>query len=387
MSSNQYDQLFESFTFKSGVSIDNRIVMAPMTSESSFENGMVTTDELNYFARHSKSAGMIITSCAQFLENGRFSGSLGVSSDTQIEGLRKLANTVKKDGSKAILQIFHVGRMGSAATLKGEQPVSASTVPSNRPAAEIPRALSDEEVRDAVTAFGESVRRAIQAGFDGIEIHGANTYLIQQFFSPHSNRREDQWGGNIEKRMTFPMEIIKITEKMVEQYAETPFVIGYRLSPEELENPGITLSDTLKLMQKISETKVDYIHVSLGDYKKTSIRDTASKTPVLKLIKEHLGDAIPLIGVGKVLHPDDALDMMEMGIPLVAIGRALIMEPDWLEKVRTDRLDEIRTEISLKKLDDLVLPAKMVEYIQSPAGWLNIKEQPKGGSRFKELTM
>lgn len=387
MSLNQYDQLFESFTFKSGVTIDNRIIMAPMTTESSFENGMVTTDELNYFARRSKSAGMIITSCAQFMENGRFSGSLGVSSDTQIEGLRKLANTVKKDGSKAILQIFHVGRMGSVATLKGKQPVSASAIPSTRPDAETPRALSDEEATDAVTAFGESVRRAIQAGFDGIEIHGANTYLIQQFFSPHSNRREDQWGGNIEKRMTFPMKIIEITEKMVEQYAEKPFIIGYRLSPEELENPGITLDDTLKLMQKISETKVDYIHVSLGDYKKTSIRDASSKTPVLKLIKEHLGDSIPLIGVGRVLHPDDALDLMEMGIPLVAIGRALIMEPDWVEKVKNGQLDEIRTEISLKKLEDLVLPAKMVEYIQSPAGWLNIKEQPKGGSRFKELTM
>ena len=91
-----------------------------------------------------------------------------------------------------------------------------------------------------------TTRRAIEAGFDGVEIHGANTYLLQQFFSPHSNRRDDQWGGSLEKRMNFPLAIVDAVKQAVAKHAKAPFVVGYRISPEEGTNPGITLEDTLQ---------------------------------------------------------------------------------------------------------------------------------------------
>lgn len=100
--------------------------------------------------------------------------------------------------------------------------------------------------------FGEAVRRAIQAGFDGVEIHGANTYLIQQFFSPNSNQRDDEWGGSRENRAKFPLAVLDITHKMVRQYADDAFIIGYRFSPEELEVPGIRFEDTLYLLEKLA---------------------------------------------------------------------------------------------------------------------------------------
>lgn len=112
--------------------------------------------------------------------------------------------------------------------------------------------------------FGEATRRAIQAGFDGIELHGANTYLLQQFFSPHSNRRTDKWGGSVEKRMTFALEVIKRVHETVEKYANRPFIVGYRISPEEIEEPGIRMADTLQFIDVLAEQPIDYLHVSMG---------------------------------------------------------------------------------------------------------------------------
>lgn len=369
----KYNALFEPFTFKSGVTIDNRIVMAPMTTNSSFENGMVTTDEHNYYQRRINGLGAVITSCAQVREDGKFAGSLSAASDMHIESLTKLANTIKNAGAKAILQIFHVGRMGTTRTLRGLQPVSASAVPPVREDAETPRELADEEVRDIIEAFGDATKRAIEAGFDGVEIHGANTYLIQQFFSPHSNRRDDHWGGTLEKRMSFPLAVVDTVKSVVKKHADKPFVIGYRLSPEEIEEPGITLDDTLAFLVKLTEKDLDYIHISTGHYMQSSIRNPEDQTPVLKTIIETVGPETPVIGVGSIITPDDAIEAIEeLSLPLIAIGRQLIVEPDWMSKVKAGKEDTIRTEIRPEDKDDLAFPDAMWEYVQTRPGWLPI---------------
>ena len=373
----KYQEIFKPFTFPSGLTIDNRVAMAPMTTQSSFENGMVTTDEHIYYDRRSKNVGLVITSCAQVKENGKFPGSLSVADDKHIHSLTKLATTIKKNGAKAILQIFHVGRMGESSVL-GEQPVSASAVPALRDDAETPRELENKEVYELVDFFGEATRRAIEAGFDGVEIHGANTYLIQQFFSPHSNRRKDEWGGSVEKRMKFPLDIVDTVKATVEKHATKPFLVGYRISPEELENPGITLEDTLQLLDKLAEKNLDYLHISVGHYKQTSIRDKSQETPLLKVIQSHLGDKVPLMGVGLIKTPQDALDALEIGVPLLALGRELIVEPDWMKKVKNGDEHLIRTEISANDYQDLALPDSMWEYVQSRPNWLPFKNEEEG---------
>lgn len=371
----KYKSLFKPFTFKSGVTIDNRIVMAPMTTNSSFENGMVTTDECMYYNRRAKGLGAVITACAQVREDGKFAGSLSAASDMHIKSLAKLAKSIKSTGTKAILQIFHVGRNGSVSTLRGLQPVSASAVASEREGAETPRALADDEVRDIITAFGEATRRAIEAGFDGVEIHGANTYLIQQFFSPHSNRRDDHWGGTLEKRMNFPLAVIDSVKSAIAKHTDKPFILGYRISPEEIEEPGITLDDTLALLSKLKDQGLDYIHISTGHYMQSSIRDQDNKTPVLKTIVEAIGAEIPIIGVGQIITPDHAVEAMEkLNLPLIAIGRQLIAEPDWIEKVKAGKEDSIRTEIRPEDQEELALPDAMWEYVKASPGWLPIIE-------------
>ncbi|SEL22303.1 2,4-dienoyl-CoA reductase [Carnobacterium iners] len=371
----KYSNLFEPFTFPSGVTIDNRIVMAPMTTNSAFENGMITTDEHNYYKRRATGIGVVITSCAQVMENGKFAGSFSAASDNRIESLSKLAKTIQHTGSKAILQIFHAGRMGTSTTLRGEQPVSASAIPALRETAEVPRALSDEQVHDLVKAFGQATRRAIQAGFDGVELHGANTYLIQQFFSPHSNRREDHWGGTLEKRMNFPLAVVEAAKEAIQTYADKPFILGYRISPEEMEEPGITLEDTFQLLTKLKDQNLDYIHVSVGSMMQQSTREKALGKPVIQLIQEKIGLEVPIIGVGLIQTPSDAVEALELGIPLVAIGRELIVEPDWIKKVKEGKEQAIRVEIDPQNRTDLMIPDEMWEYISSKPGWIPIAKK------------
>lgn len=367
-----YEKLFEPITLQSGVTLDNRIVMAPMTTNSSFENGMFTTDEHYYYERR-KGAGAIITSCAHVREDGKFAASPSAASDDNIESLSKMAKTIQDTGAKAILQIFHVGRMESSSNLRGLQPVSASAVPAERPNAEIPRELSDNEIEEIVKDFGEATRRAIEAGFDGVELHGANTYLIQQFFSPHSNRRDDYWGGDVKQRMNFPIEVVNAARQAIDQHANKPFILGYRISPEELEEPGITIEDTIALLKKLKVYELDYYHVSLGNIFQSSIREESDKTPVLSKIQNAIGDDIPVIGVGNIIQPADAVQAMdEFGIPLVAIGRELIIEPEWVEKVKSGKEETIRTVIDSNNREDLMIPDAMWDYITKRPGWLPI---------------
>ncbi|WP_430611806.1 NADH-dependent flavin oxidoreductase [Enterococcus sp. DIV0876] len=370
-----YTKLFEPFTFKSGVTIANRVMMAPMTTDSAFQNGMVTTDERNYYARRAEGVGALITACAHVSEDGKFAGSFSISSDQYIDGMAKLAKAIQARGTKAILQIFHVGRMAPTSWLRGMQPVSASAIAAERAGAVVPRELSTEEIEDLVHAFGEATRRAIEAGFDGVEIHGANTYLIQQFFSPHSNRRTDRWGGSLEKRMTFPLAVIQSVTQAVKEHATKPFLVGYRISPEEIETPGITIEDTLALLEEIKKTNIDYVHVSLGDVYQGSLRNKEQSLPTIARIQSAIGSEMPIVGVGQIVTPERAVSALEeLEIPLVAIGRELIIEPDWVKKVQSDQIDTIRTEIDPEDREELAIPDAMWAYITDRPGWLPIKE-------------
>lgn len=371
----KYEPIFKPFTFPSGITIRNRILMAPLTTASAFENGMVTQDELAFYEKRSGGAGALITACAYVEKIGKaVAGGFSADSDKMIPSLRKVAKSIQGKGSKAILQIFHGGSMVSPQTIGGETPVSASAVRAARDWTVTPREMTEQEIDNVIKAFGEATRRAIEAGFDGVEIHGANMYLIQQFFSPYSNRRTDQWGGTLEKRMRFPLAVVKSVLNTVKKHAKNPFLVGYRISPEEAEEPGITLEDTFQLLDKLAEENLDYIHLSIGELWKGSIRNKEETEPLLLRIHERIGDKIPLIGVGSVWHPDEVLQALEKGIPLVALGRALIVEPEWVQKVQKGRVNAIRKSLSAQDKEKLVIPDPMWEGFSAIPGWLPIRE-------------
>ncbi|WP_047154675.1 NADH-dependent flavin oxidoreductase [Aneurinibacillus tyrosinisolvens] len=369
----KYEALFKPFTFPSGVELKNRIVMAPMTNTSALDNGEVSDEELAYYRERAGGVSAVITACTYVTESGKgFPGEFGADSDTLIPSLKRLASTIQEEGAKAILQIFHAGRMAPPELLPDGQPISASAVAAEREDAVVPREMTEEEIVHMIKAFGETTRRAIEAGYDGVEIHGANTYLIQQFFSPHSNRRTDKWGGTLEKRMAFPLAVVDAVKKVVETHAKKPFVIGYRLSPEERENPGITMEDTLQLVDKLADQGLDYLHISVGAFLNGSIRDAEDKTSRVVMIQERVGNRIPIIGVGMLRTPDEVVEALDTGIPLIALGRELIMEPHWIQKVKAGQEETIRTTLAKKDQKELVLSDQMMEYYQHIPGWLPI---------------
>ena len=346
------------YTFKNGITVKNRVVIPPMTETSAFEEGSVNTDELRYFKLHSGGAGMFISPVANVAESGKgFEGELSVADDRYLPGLTKMASAMKQNGTKAILQIFHAGRMTNSKILRGEQPVSASAVPSLRQGAETPRALTEDEIAALIEDFGQAARRALEAGFDGVELHGANTYLMQQFFSPHSNRRTDQWGGSLENRERFALAIIKRVHQVAAE-ADRPVLVGYRISPEEIETPGIRLPDTLKFIDTLADQPIDYLHISQGHAFQTSLNDHADTEPVILKIQRQVAGRVPLISVGGVEMPADAEKVMAAGIDFVAIGREMLREPHWVQKAASGDEAAIRYTVSLADLEELgITPA------------------------------
>lgn len=359
----------ETMTFPSGATLKNRLILAPMTTQLSFYNGVITEDEIKYYAERSNGLGAVITGAANVQDLGKgWPGELSIAHDEMIPRLSELAQAIQAKGAKAIIQIFHGGRMTKRATLSGEQIVSASAIPAERPDAETPRALSEDEINETIIAFGEATRRAIEAGFDGVELHGANTYLIQQFFSPHSNRREDQWGGSIENRYRFIDKLLKSVFQAVEKYAKKPFIVGHRFSPEEFETPGIRLEDTIWLLERLRETKLDYLHVSLNTYDRVAHSEKYADKTILEYVHETLQGKIPLVGVGNIRNRQD-VETVLANAELVAIGQQMIVDPDWAVKMVEERDAEFVTKPFEEAYQELYLPSPLYNF-------LNMRYQP-----------
>lgn len=372
--------LFEPFPFRSGLVMPNRIAIAPMTTWSSNPDGTIHPDELAYLRRRSHGPGMVITAACYVMKEGKaFVDQWGCHQDSMIPSLRLACETIQSQGARAVLQIHHGGRM-CPASLLGHAPLCPSAVPALRPNADMPREMTDEEIRASIAAFGEAARRAVEAGYDGVEIHGANTYLPQQFFSPHSNRRDDEWGGSIEKRMRFPLAVLETVMNAAAR-AGQPFAVGYRLSPEEIEEPGITMEDTLALAEALIARQPDWLHVSVREYRKGSIRDRADDRRPTKRFVDAVDGRVPVIGVGKVYTPEDALFILGDGCAVAALGRIVLMEPEWTSKVAAMHAsggqvaDPIRTSLPPMGGDRLLnIPGPMYRKLLSVKGWLPVEE-------------
>lgn len=352
-------------TFRRGLTLKNRVVMAPMTTKMSFYDGVVTQDELKYYSLRSGEVGAVITAAANVQDSGKgWEGELSVASDELIPSLSQLASTIKRNGTKAILQLFHAGRMTNSKILRGEKPVSASAIAAERPDAETPRALTENEINILIEDFKKATERAIEAGFDGVEIHGANTYLIQQFFSPHSNRREDQWGGSLEKRFNFINQLVDSVISVVDNSNIQDFIIGYRFSPEEYEEPGIKMEDTLYLVDKLADKKLDYLHISLGDYKRVSVSEEYQEKSIMQYVHETINGRVPLIGVGDVRTQEDAENILA-NAELVAVGRSIVIDPHWTSKVLEGKEETIRRVLVKQDREELMVGNGIVEFLNA----------------------
>ena len=331
------NKIFNEFTFGHGAVLKNRLVLAPMTTYSSNEDLTLSKEEEVYYKSRSKGMGMVITAATAVNKNAQaFELQITARDERYLDSMKRLSNAIKSEGALSILQLHHGGRMNVPGLYPNQDIVCPSCVKANRDYAVEPRELKTSEVYDIIDDFVKSAKIAINAGFDGIELHGANTYLLQQFFSPNSNHRDDEFGGSIEKRMKFGLTLVKRMLELKKKYAKKEFIIGYRFSPEEIENPGITLKDTLNFVNELASKDIDYLHVSLGNFKATSVRDTTDKELIVKKLQSVINNRVPLIGVGHLESLSDLEDAFNLGYDMLALGLIALSDVNVVENLKNN---------------------------------------------------
>lgn len=339
-----YQNLFKEGKIGS-LTLKNRIVMPPMGTNLAGFEGEVTDELIAYYEERAKGGtGLIIVefTCIDYEYGKGFVRQLRLDDDRCIPGMFRLANAVHKYDTKIFVQIHHAGRQSSSALINGKQIVAPSSVPSTA-VGEVPRELTTAEVKELVNKFVQAALRVKQSGFDGVEVHGAHGYLINQFLSPEANLRTDEYGGNFENRMRFLEEIIQgIREKCGED-----FPITVRLSVDEFVEGGIDLKLGKEIAQYLERLGVDGLHVSCGTY---DSQDKMIESPLFEqgwrvyqaeAIKQVVN--IPVITVGSIREPQFVENILAEGkADFVAIGRGLIADPEWAKKTKEGRESEIR---------------------------------------------
>ena len=324
--------------------LKNRIVMAPMFSQFASEKGEVTDRMINYYKRRAQSGvGLIMveTTCVDY-PLGTFTRELCIDNDIFILRLHELVNVIHSHNVKVSIQLHHAGRQTYLTATGGLRPVSASKVPSGTPGV-LARALSVEEIKTIVGKFAEGAERAKAAEFDAIEIHGAHGYLIAQFLSPYTNKRTDEYGGDLNGRVRFALEIIKATRERVGK----DFPIIFRISGHEYIEGGLTIENTKLIAKKLEESGIDAIHISAGLretgywYEQPMYLPRGCLVDLAEEIKKSVN--IPVIAVGRINDVLLAEQIIKEGkADLVAMGRAFLSDPLFLKKAAVGKFEDIR---------------------------------------------
>lgn len=342
----KYENIFNPLTVKN-MTIKNRIVMTPMGTNYGEQNGEMSFLHMDYYEQRAKGGvGLIIVENASVDSPQGSNGTtqLRIDHDNYIPRLFKLCETVHSHGACIAVQINHAGASALSSRIN-MQPVSASNLPSKK-GGEIPRPLQKEEITAIVKKYGEAARRAQVAGFDAVEIHAGHSYLISQFLSPTTNNRTDEFGGSKENRARFA----KMVMDEVRSQVGPMFPIMIRISADELVEGGNTLEDTLELLEYFAE-EADIIDVSAGLTGSIQYQIDANylkdgwRSFMAKAVKEKFNK--PVITTGNIRNPKIAEKILEDGdADLIGMGRGLIAEPEWVNKVESGREDELRKCIS-----------------------------------------
>ena len=375
----KYAPLFQTYTLNNGVTIKNRLVVAPMTHFGSQADGLISDQERTFLNNRAGDMGMFITAATLVQKDGKaFHGQPEATGEHCLDSLKETAQILQQQGAKAILQIHHGGSKAIDDLLDGLDKISAST---NE--AEHAREATAEEVEALIASYAQAADLALRAGFDGVEIHGANTYLIQQFYSAQSNRRNDQWGGSLENRMRFPLAVIDAVVAVREKHQRDDFIIGYRFSPEEPGDDGLTMTETGALIDALVQKPLQYLHVSLWEFDKKIRRGGNTAQTRMQFIHERINGKLPLIGVGNLFTADQILAAYETGwAEFIALGKTVMINPHIATQIREGREAEIETQLDPTRADHYGLPDTLWGFSSSGTqSWL----PPVKGAEWKPM--
>ncbi len=337
---NQASSLFTPLRF-AGLDLANRIVVAPMTRISAGPKGVPTARMADYYARYVKGGfGLVITE-GTYIDQRYSQGyrdQPGIADDDQTAGWQRVVQAVHGAGGRILLQLIHAGALIQHNDY-GDEAIAPSAV---QPKGEqldryygagpfsMPRAMTAEDIEETIRAYGDAAARAQRAGFDGIELHGANGYLPDQFLTDYTNQRDDAFGGTITGRVRFHAKIIEAMRA-----ATGPdFCIGVRLSETKVNDfdyswPGGT-DDAEVIFPAVEKAGASYIHISAH----IGIGPVFDSGSTLSGLARHYTD-LPVIACGKLEVPERAVDLIEAGeADMVALGKAALADPDWPRKVQ-----------------------------------------------------
>ena len=285
-------KIFEKYELNNKITVPNRLVIPPLTIMLSNPDGTINDIEKEYLKVRAKDIGMYILGAEAINQEGiAFLNQPRIYSEKDIPSNQERAKIIKEQGCLAINQIHHGGGLANK-QYSGLSPAAPSAEIANLALKEKGmykeenkvRELTDEEIKKTIDDFAYATELSIKSGYDGIEIHGANNYLIQQFYSPFTNRRTDDWGGSLEKRMSYPLKVLDACLKVREKFNRPDFIIGYRLSPEEPFEPGITMTETIALVKELIKKSYSiYSCFSKGLFQK----DKKRRRPRNRKIKSH----------------------------------------------------------------------------------------------------
>jgi 2,4-dienoyl-CoA reductase-like NADH-dependent reductase (Old Yellow Enzyme family) len=288
--------------------------------------GHVSDEQIEHYSHYAKYCGLVIIEHTAVSEDGRLSPvQLGIWSDEHIKGLKRLASSIHENNGVTVIQLNHCGgKAQSKGELKPKAPSRSAYF--RRPVEE----LKIEEIERIIEDFGEAAERAMVAGFDGVEIHGAHGFLISQFLSPITNKREDEYGGSLENRAKLALKIVERVKKSIDKDA----ILMFRLGVTDLMNNGITLNESMIVAKKLAELSIDILDVSgglCGSRPKQLENKVGYWIDMAHEIRKEISK--PILSGGGIRDPITANEFIEKGyIDLVFIGRAQLDDPDWARK-------------------------------------------------------
>lgn len=353
--------LFDPLAFSRGPLLANRFALAPLTNLQSHDDGRLSDDEFRWLTMRAQGGFALTSTCAAHVQaRGRgFRGQLGIFDDGHVEGLARLAAAIKAAGSLGVVQLHHAGRRSPKELIEGP-PVAPS-----EDAETGARALSLAEVEQLAEEFIRAAQRAERAGFDGVELHGAHGYVLCQFLSAESNRREDRYGGSPENRSRLLLDVIA----GVRARCRPDFLVGVRLSPERF---GLRLAEMRELAARLMrEGAIDYLDLSLWDFAKEPEEEVHRGRSLLSHFTELDRGGVRLGAAGRIDSGSAAARALAAGLDFVIIGRGAILHHDFPERVRANpSFEPVALPVSAEYLRGEGLGPAFVGYMRSWQGFV-----------------
>lgn len=372
-----FPTLFSPFRIRD-VELPNRVVMAPMSTELGGTNGEVTDAMIAFYTERARGGfGLIIVeyTCVDVATGRAHEWQLTLDGRDNLDGHKRLVRSVKAEGARIFMQLQHSGQYANAKLLPDGMPVGPCDVfHPRKPEWQLCRAATDTEIRKWIDSFASTAALAIEAGYDGVEMHAAHGYLLLQFLSPRANQRSDQWGGPEENRLAFPLAVIRASRAAI---GNAPLI--FRISVDEFRGGGLTIEDMERIAPLMVEAGVDVLHCSAGWGTGRGMEKILEpmneaegwRIPYAERIRRAAG--VPVIAVGQIRWPQMAEDALTSGqTDLIALGRPSLADPYWPSKAREGRIADIR-------------PCTSCNFCLTPHGdrhFVSCAENPRAGTEL-----